>query len=172
MADGYRYPLTAVKRADTDLSFRLEFPKAREPTPENRADFAAISVALVDDAWTCDAPSASDAHVTGAAKIALKLLHRCLADTGERAPASNHIPPGARTTTLVRWRSYCDAGTVASTDKPDAKRKAFVRAVQKLQDVGVIGVWTDYGGSSDMPDIDGHAALSARRQPGRQDNPL
>jgi hypothetical protein len=41
-----------VERPDTDVSFKLEFRKARERTPLTRADFADITVALVDDEWT------------------------------------------------------------------------------------------------------------------------
>jgi hypothetical protein len=37
---------------DTDVSFKLTFDKARERTPATKADFADITVALVNDAWT------------------------------------------------------------------------------------------------------------------------
>jgi hypothetical protein len=43
--------LTAIERSDTDVSFQLEFRKARERTPETRADFADVNIALVDDKW-------------------------------------------------------------------------------------------------------------------------
>jgi hypothetical protein len=43
--------LTAIERGDTDISFQLEFRKARERTPETRADFADVTIALVDDQW-------------------------------------------------------------------------------------------------------------------------
>lgn len=43
--------LTAVERADTDIAFTLEFRKARERTPETRADFEDTTIALVDDQW-------------------------------------------------------------------------------------------------------------------------
>jgi hypothetical protein len=43
-----------VKRSDTDVSFQLTFTKARERTPANRAAFADIKVALVDDHWTTE----------------------------------------------------------------------------------------------------------------------
>jgi hypothetical protein len=43
--------LTAVPRDDTDISFMLEFRKARERTPETRADFENMTIALIDDAW-------------------------------------------------------------------------------------------------------------------------
>jgi RecA-family ATPase len=44
---------------NADISFKLTFPKARERTPETRADFADVRIALVDDHWTCSAPGAA-----------------------------------------------------------------------------------------------------------------
>ena len=32
---------------------------------------------------------------------------------------------------------------IADSKKPDSKRKAFVRASRKLQDLGIIGVWNE-----------------------------
>jgi hypothetical protein len=46
--------MESVERADIDVSFKISFRKARERTPETRADFADIAVALVGNAWTCD----------------------------------------------------------------------------------------------------------------------
>jgi hypothetical protein len=43
--------LTEVERADTDICFQMEFRKARERTPESRADFQDVTIALVDDKW-------------------------------------------------------------------------------------------------------------------------
>src|SRR5262249_47532106 len=83
-------------------------------------------------------------NVTGATKIALDLLIRALDDTGEKPVASNHIPPQVgRTCRATTWRSYCYQGTLTDSDNPDAKQKAFVRASNKLQALGVIGVWSD-----------------------------
>ena len=41
------------------------------------------------------------------------------------------------------WRSYCDTGTIAESEKPDSRRKAFVRASTKLQSLKRVGVWAD-----------------------------
>ena len=43
--------LTAIERSDADISFAWEFRKARERTPQNRADFVDVTIALVDDKW-------------------------------------------------------------------------------------------------------------------------
>jgi hypothetical protein len=91
------------------------------------------------------APCAKAPNVTGATKIALDLLIRALADAGEKPPASNHIPPQVgRTCRATTWRQYCYQGTLTESDSPDAKQKAFVRASNKLQSLGIIGVWSDH----------------------------
>ena len=82
-------------------------------------------------------------EISGAAKIALDVLVDTLADTGERAMASNHIPAGVMTCSVDLWRRNCYAGTIAKTDDPDAKRQAFHRASTKLQERKIIGVWQD-----------------------------
>jgi hypothetical protein len=43
--------LTAVERAASDICFQFEFRKARERTPESRADYQDVTIALVEDKW-------------------------------------------------------------------------------------------------------------------------
>ena len=47
--------LTAVEREGTEISFDLEFRKARERTPKTRADFEMVRIALTDDKWNATA---------------------------------------------------------------------------------------------------------------------
>jgi len=46
--------MEVVERPDTDVSFHLKFPKARERTPATRADFADVKIALVADQWIAE----------------------------------------------------------------------------------------------------------------------
>jgi hypothetical protein len=78
---------------------------------------------------------------TGPAKVALDLLRSAINDAGEPAPPSNHVPQHVRVVDLNLWRQYAYEGSVTGSDKPDAKRKAFDRAVTKLQSIGLVGVW-------------------------------
>ena len=81
---------------------------------------------------------------TGATAIALDLLKRALVDAGEKPPASDHIPTAVKSVVpLNLWRSYCYAGTGTDRDNPESKRKAFNRAVTKLQEIKAVGVWDD-----------------------------
>jgi hypothetical protein len=73
-----------------------------------------------------------------------RLSVRDLLDFGAVPPANSHIPNNTRTTTLVRWKELCEAKMIADSEKPDNKRKAFVRASRKLQDLKIIGIWHDH----------------------------
>ena len=83
------------------------------------------------------------AKPSGAARIALEALYEAIADFGEIGPTSSHIPPRTRTIPVVRWQDVCQAKTISDSAKPDSKRRAFVRASQKLQELKIIGVWND-----------------------------
>ena len=83
--------------------------------------------------------------VTGHAKNALDLLYRAIDETGEPPPTSNHIPPHVgRTCRITTWRAYFYQGTVAETDSQTTIQKTFVRAVTKLQSLGIIGIWNEH----------------------------
>jgi hypothetical protein len=86
--------------------------------------------------------SKATVQATGAAKMALEALHEAIAEDGE-VIQSLRVPPNTRTTTVVRWQQYFEAKTISDTTKPDSKRRAFVRASAKLQDLKIIGVWQD-----------------------------
>jgi len=82
--------------------------------------------------------------LSSANQRALDCLFETLLDFGTVPPASSHIPANTRTTTLVRWKDICEAKMIADSEKPDSKRKAFVRASRKLQDLKIIGIWQDH----------------------------
>jgi hypothetical protein len=42
------------------------------------------------------------------------------------------------------WRTCCYSGMITRAETKDAKSKAFKRAVLKLQDDQLIGVWDNY----------------------------
>jgi AAA domain len=77
------------------------------------------------------------------ARLALNLLREALDDEGTLGRANSRVPNGVKTVPLSLWKSYFFKGDGTSSDKPDSKRKAFDRAVQKLQEVRAIGVWND-----------------------------
>ena len=80
--------------------------------------------------------------LTGRTKTALEALYEAIIECGELVQSA-HIPPRTRTTSVVRWTSYFEAKTMSDPTKPDSKRRAFVRASEKLQELKIIGVWND-----------------------------
>lgn len=70
--------LTEQQRADTDISFLLEFRKARERTPETRRDFEDVSIALVNDEWVHSAGTKQTQLTPTGAKF-LEALYDALA---------------------------------------------------------------------------------------------
>jgi hypothetical protein len=74
---------------------------------------------------------------------ALECLYEALDDFGAVPPASSRIPPNIRTVASVRWRDVFEAKTVRSDTKPDTLRRTFDRHCERLQQLGIIGVWKD-----------------------------
>jgi hypothetical protein len=74
---------------------------------------------------------------------ALELLMEAINRAGRIPPANPHIPPGTACVAEKLWRSYCYAGQISDSDKPDAKQKAFSRAAKALVAAGRVGKWGD-----------------------------
>jgi AAA domain len=89
-----------------------------------------------------DGDSRTNVKVPPSAKIALDALYEAIDESGE-VVSGGSIPPQTRTVPLVRWREVCEAKTIAESEKPDSKYKAFVRASKRLQRIGIISVWKD-----------------------------
>ena len=87
-----------------------------------------------------------------ATRLAFDQLVELLAsDASEPAPANNHIPANVRVCSAVVWRENFYKAHIG--DKPDTKQKAFVRAVLRLQELHLIGLWGDRVWLPDKPDI-------------------
>jgi hypothetical protein len=119
--------LTTEERPDTDVSFRLEFRKARTRTPETRRDFQDATIALVNDEWTVEAPAtAAPGHVSPLGSKFLDALHNALAgDTIETRY-------GRRAVTLELWKAECFAVGLLDRDKP-AKRVSALWSKYRLE---------------------------------------
>jgi len=124
--------------AGTVITSRLERVELGTDDDGDVIDSCVVVPANDSDTGTRD----DKIRVGGQAKVALDLLERALVDAGQRPPASNHIPqqPDIRVCPVDLWRSYFYAAT---TGKPDTKQKAFVRSLNRLQQLGAIGIWND-----------------------------
>jgi hypothetical protein len=76
-----------------------------------------------------------------AARVALEMLKKAVAEAGVPGPSNRTIPKDTMVVKVDLWRRYADTGSVSDSEKPDAKRKAFKRAVDTLQARGAVGVW-------------------------------
>jgi hypothetical protein len=75
---------------------------------------------------------------------ALELLRQAVESGGGVVPVSNQVSPNTYGCTVSLWREYCYNGSIAASDDPNSRRKAFHRASTALQDSGHIRVWGDY----------------------------
>lgn len=98
----------------------------------------AVTSCIVEPA---DQPEKPKKQPPPRARKALDLLREALDEGGETPPASNHIPPDKTAVRVDFWRNYCRKGQITEADKPDAQRKAFKRAADDLQALGIIGTW-------------------------------
>src|SRR5262249_428452 len=109
--------LTKMDRADTDLSFTLTFPKARQRTPSNRADFAEVAIALVNDEWVYTAAADKKSRVSPVGRKFLLALHNSLASDNTQQYQ------GHTTATIDQWRAECvKLGLIDIAAKPDSAR--------------------------------------------------
>jgi hypothetical protein len=144
--------LERVELPAADIAFKIRFTKARERTPDNRADFDEAIITLADDTWS----SERSTHVRTAkptkpqaADRVFELLAEAIAIDGEVVPSNRHVPPDARGVRLDTWRRYCEAGCISEGDpdpvkKAAADRKAFWRASNHLLAARRVGTWREW----------------------------
>lgn len=83
-------------------------------------------------------------RITGRAAIALDLLKKAIDEDGEIPPANRRTPENVRSVRTSLWKAYCEQGSITVSDKPDTQDKAFRRASERLQSLGLIGGWGDW----------------------------
>jgi hypothetical protein len=120
--------LEAVKRDDTDVSFALSFSKARERTPENRAEFDRVKIALVDDRWKCEASVvAPPKKISPLGLKFLDALKNAIADAAAVRVGDR------RAATLDAWRTECNhAGLINTQEKPASARTLLAKHRREL----------------------------------------
>jgi hypothetical protein len=114
--------LTKAERADTDISFKLEFQKARERRPDNRDDFQPVNIFLVDDRWHGDAPSVSQ-RAKKVSPMAMKYFEALQNVVGGgQLPKSKRLH-GLHAVHSDDWRAECELlGLLDPEGRENAKR--------------------------------------------------
>jgi hypothetical protein len=113
--------LEEVKRDDTDVSFSMNFKKARERTPPTRFDFQDVKIALVNDRWEHDVADGAKLrrrNVSPRTQKALDALVNVLA--GDQVVT---LPDNRRAAHRDHWAAECNArGLIDIEGKPNSAR--------------------------------------------------
>ncbi len=120
--------LDEVKRPDTDVSFSMSFPKARERKPTTRFDFQDVKIALVDDRWEhvvaeTRRPTAISPQTTKALEALTNVIAggQVVALHGRRAVKDDH------------WKAECALlGLIDAQAKPHSSRTLFAKFRREL----------------------------------------
>jgi hypothetical protein len=122
--------METIERPEADIAFNLKFPKARERTPDNRADFDPAVITLAGDAWK------SERGIVVVSKrkakdLALDVLKDEIArGNGTIPPWCERIPPDTPCITTGMWRKAYELRSLA--ENKEASARAFYRAANDL----------------------------------------
>ena len=136
--------LTKVERPDTDVSFKLEFKKARERRPDNREDFQPVNVSLVDDSWHSDGSSASWAvkRVSPMAMKYFEAIQNVVA--GGEQPKSRRLH-GCHAVHSDDWKAECQLlGLLDQKGKENVQRAKFSKYRAELVAANMVACEGDY----------------------------
>jgi hypothetical protein len=117
--------LSKVERPDTDVSFKLEFRKARERRPDNRKDFQPVNIFLVDDRWNGDASAGSQGakKTSPIAKKYFEALQNVVA--GGMQPKSKRLH-GVHAVHSNDWKAECELlGLLDREGQKNSQRAKF-----------------------------------------------
>jgi hypothetical protein len=137
--------LAKFDHPETDVSFTLEFMKARERAPQTRAEFAPANIALINNNWISDRVSAAKAKASPISETGqrfLDALNNVLACDGDEI----RIIQGQRAASTKAWQAECtNLGLIDTKAKPDSARSMFskyrTQLVSKYR-VGCDGDWS------------------------------
>jgi hypothetical protein len=133
--------LDAVKRDDTDVSFSMSLPKARERTPATRYDFQDVKIALVNDRWEHELTDARRPGAIGPTIVkALDALTNVIA--GDHAVT---LLGGRRAAKRDDWQAECvRLGLIDPQAKPHSARTLFARFRRELVGANRIACEEDF----------------------------
>jgi hypothetical protein len=135
---------TKVDRPGADIAFSLEFTKARQRKPSNRADYETATFILENDQWsTTETPVAKKATYGKNQLIVLESVDFILATEGKPSPGINGLPTSATVALKDRLRQHC----IEKMPQADERRRkgAFEQAFESLTGPGgLIGLYGDY----------------------------
>jgi hypothetical protein len=129
-----------VEQSAADIAFTLKCTKARERTPDNRADFEDAVITLENDQWVSDR-GGGDRGTDNKRKrgrpakvedLALTALDNALAKVGQRVFGYEAILPDTFCVTREIWLAYFEQLYVGEVE-PRSVSKRFGEVTRKLQ---------------------------------------
>ena len=141
--DAHRRTATLTKSKDEEAGFELAFRLDRFEFEAHGRTVSSCILEPLSDWVKADAGQARKHSITGPAGIALKALREAIEEGGQRLPNSGHTPDKTGCPVSL-WRGYAERMQITEADNPDAKRKAFKRAAERLQSLEIIGVWNEW----------------------------
>src|SRR5712671_3407536 len=96
------------KEAVADIAFTLKFPKGRQRTPENRADFATVKITLEGDQWSVEIEEPiTNKNAARAASPLGRKFHGALLDALTVCGKPRSTAAGRPAVTKAVWESEC-----------------------------------------------------------------
>ena len=131
-----------IEGSEADIAFKLEFTKARQRKPSNRADYETVDIILQNDQWTTTASKTTKAKRRGKnQQVLLNCLDHLLATAGQPSPQLTGMPTAATVTNFDLWQKQCLAQLGQGTER--LKKMAFRDAAEALIN-DVVGKHGDY----------------------------
>jgi hypothetical protein len=132
--------LELAKDMEVGLRFASRLERMELARDADGEPIASLVVREAEGGFKTSAPRQK--KLPPAAQITLKALYDAVGDLGEIPPASNHIPPGAKTVSLDIWRDRAVAMGL-SNGEDRAQRKAFQRGTEILIAAGKAAIWAN-----------------------------
>jgi hypothetical protein len=125
--------LKRAKNTAVDIAFNLEFTKARERAPHNRADFETVTITLAGDRWSVDAKH-TKVGTERPSPLAGK-FYAALISAITRYGAPRRASEGLLSVTKSEWRNECVERGLLNLEKPDSARALLSNYQHELKEV-------------------------------------
>jgi len=135
---------TKVDRPGADITFDLQFIKARQRKPSNREDYETATFILENDEWSSSVTPITKKVIYGKnQQIVLEGLDFILATEGKPSPGLNGLPTSANLARTEHLRKHCIQKMPQGTER--RRKGAFDQAFESLTGPGgPIGLYGEH----------------------------
>ena len=130
------------KESAADIAFTIEFTKARERTPENRSDFAKVTITLDQDQWTV--AGVENAKPRKSLSPLARKFHDALGDALAHCGKPRSESASRPSVTKLEWEAECVRLGLVDNDNPDSKRSLLSKYRRELLAANSVGCNGNY----------------------------